>query len=89
VLGWRHPREIRGKKGENMNDYWEYPEACAACQRCDNGDLNEPVTVLEANTHFCSYCFEEFEWEKEKGRISEMKDFIKAVRQGLEFKIKT
>lgn len=42
-------------------DAWEYPQKCEKCGRYDNHDENQPVTVLDANTKLCEFCFDDGE----------------------------
>lgn len=48
-----------------MFDAWEYPQKCVKCGRFDNNDPKEPVTILDANTKLCIFCFMQEEEDKE------------------------
>ena len=52
---------------DNMKfDAWEYPQKCVKCGRQDNCDKKEPVTILDAHTKLCEFCFINEEDEEEK-----------------------
>jgi len=46
-----------------MFDPWEYPEKCKKCDRYDNHDPKQPVTVLDSNNKLCEFCYEDMEDE--------------------------
>ncbi len=46
-------------------DPWEYPEKCKICGHYDNYNPQEPITLLDANTKLCEFCFVDEDEEDE------------------------
>lgn len=49
-----------------MFDAWEFSEKCKKCCQYDNDDVKHPITILDANTKLCEFCYEDLYVQQEK-----------------------